>query len=279
MDSQGGNITRITDSNENHFILGIDPSGRYIVSTRGTEEKKRLWMLDLAEGKETPLTDAENHAEGRTFSPDGEWIVFWMIPAGETTSDIYRIRRGGTDLTNLTNTPRALEFDPAWSNGGVEIAFTYNDLNPNRFVLKAMDTNGMNIRTIYDPQDAVAATIFPAGVYDPDWSPDDAWILIEKPIRFTGDGENGHAGVWRILKVRTDGSEVVDLTGAGEFAECALYLPSFSPDGDSIVFSSRCGPVDPSQTFININTMDSTGGSIQKLTDTPLWEQFAVWIR
>ena len=279
MDAQGGNITRITDSNENHFIMGIDPSGRYITATRGTEEKKRLWLLDLATGEETPLTDAANHAEGRTFSPDGGWIVFWMIPARETHSDIYKIRRDGTGLTNLTNTPQALEFDPAWSNGGDEIAFSYNDGDPNRFVLKAMDTDGNNIRTIYDPEDSVATTIFPAGAYDPAWSPNDEWILIEKPIKFTGNGENGTAGVWRILKVRADGSEVIDLTGAGEFAECALYLPSFSPDGNSIVFTSRCGPEDPSQTYLNINTMDSNGGSLQKLTDTPLWEQFAVWIR
>jgi Tol biopolymer transport system component len=259
--------------------MGIDPSGRYIAATRGTEEKKRLWLLDLVTGKETPLTDAENHAEGRTFSPDGEWIVFWMIPTGETYSDIYRIRRDGTGLANLTNTPQALEFDPGWSNGGNEIAFSYNDGHPNRFVLKAMDTNGNNIRTIYDPEDSVATSIFPAGAYDPAWSPDDEWILIEKPIRFTGNGENGTAGVWRILKVRADGSEVVDLTGAGEFAECAVYLPSFSPDGNSIVFTSRCGPEDTSQTYLNINMMDSNGGSVQKLTDTPLWEQFAVWIR
>jgi len=279
MDSQGGNIIRITDSDENHFIMGIDPSKRYLAATRGTDTKKRLWLLDLLAGEETALTDAENHAEGRSFSPDGEWIVFWMTLAGETTSDIYKIRRDGTELTNLTNTPLALEFDPAWSSGGDEIAFCYNDLTPNRFVLKAMDPNGENIREIYDPDDAVGTAIFPAGVYDPDWSPDDEWILIEKPIQFTGDGENGHAGVWRILKVRADGNEVMDLTGGGEFAECALYLPSFSPDGDSIAFSSRCGPEDPSQTFININTMDSNGGSIHKLTDTPLWEQFAVWIR
>lgn len=279
MDSQGENITRITDTDENHFIMGIDPSRRYIVATRGTEEKKQLWLFDLITGEETPLTNTEDHAEGRTFSPDGEWIVFWMIPAGEIYSDIYKIRRDGTDLTNLTNTPQALEFDPAWSNGGEEIAYNYNSLNPNRFVLNTMDTDGNNVRTIYDPEDSVATAIFPSGVYDPAWSPDDEWILIEKPIRFTDDGENGTAGVWHILKVRTDGSEVVDLTDTGEFAECALYLASFSPDGKSIVFTSRCGPGDITQTYLNINKMDSNGGSLQKLTDTPLWEQFAVWIR
>jgi len=72
MDAQGGDVTRITFTNENHFVVGIDASKRYVAATRGTENKKRLWLLDLQTGEETPLTDAENHAEGRSFSPDGE---------------------------------------------------------------------------------------------------------------------------------------------------------------------------------------------------------------
>ncbi len=279
MDSQGGNITRITDSNENHFIMGIDPSGRYIAATRGTEDKKRLWLLDLETGEETPLTDAENHAEGRTFSPDGEWIVFWMLPAGETFSDIYKIRRDGTGLTNLTNTPRGHEGDPAWSHGGDKIAFCYNDGNPNRFILKVMDTDGQNVRTVYNPDDSVATAIFPPGVMDPSWSPNDEWILVDKPVQFTGEGENAYAGIWRIMKVRADGSEVVDITGSGEHANSAVYLPSFSPDGNSIVFTSRYGPEDASSVSLNIFKMDTNSDSLEQLTDTPHWDQFAVWIR
>ena len=279
MDSQGLNITRITDSNENHFIFGIDPSRRYIAATRGTEEQKRLWLLDLETGEETPLTDAENHAEGRTFSLDGEWVVFWMVPAGETLADIYKVKRDGTGLTNLTNTPHANEGDPAWSHRGDKIAFCYNDGNPNRFVLKSMDTDGNNARTIYDPEDSVATAIFPPGVMDPSWSPDDEWILVDKPVQFTGDGENAYAGIWRIIKIRADGSEVVDITGSGAHANSAVYLPSFSPDGDSIVFTSRYGPEDASSVSLNIFKMDRNGGSLEQLTDTPHWDQFAVWIR
>ena len=279
MDAQGNDVTRITNTNENHFILGIDSSRRYIVATRGTEEKKRLWLLDLATGEEIPLTDAENHAEGRTFSPDGEWVVFWMVPTGETLADIYKIKRDGTSLTNLTNTPHANEADPAWSNGGDKIAFCYNDGNPNRFILKVMDTDGDNVRTVYNPDDAVATAIFPPGVMDPAWSPDDEWLLVDKPVQFTGKGENAYAGIWRILKVRADGSEVVDLTGLGAHANSAVYLPSFSPDGNSIVFTSRYGPEDASSVSLNIFKMDTNGGSLEQLTDTPHWDQFAVWIR
>ncbi len=279
MNTNGYNVTRVTNTDTNHAIFGIDPSERYIVATRFTTDKlKRVWLLDMVTGDETALTDADNNAEGRTFSPDGEWIVFWMIPNGETFSDIYKIRRDGTSLTNLTNTPLAHELDPAQSKTGIKIAFNYNNGSPNRFILKTMDNNGSNVMEIYDPGSSVVSTpLFPPGVYDPSWSHDDEWILAEIPVKFTGDGENGHAGIWHIIKIRSDGSQIIDLSEAGGHSNRAEYLPSFSPDGNLIIFSGRYGPVNPSQISINIFTMDKDGGSLTNLTDSAFWEQFPIW--
>lgn len=279
MDAGGGSITRITDTDDQHYVFGIDSSRRYIAATRGDENKKRLWLLDLQTLAETPLTGEEDTAEGRSFSPDSEWIVFWMIPAGGTYSDIYKIKRDGTGLTNLTNTPQAHEFDPAWSNGGDRIAFVYNNGQPNHSVLSVMDTNGTNVSTIYDPEDAVDTERFPAGVYDPSWSPDDNYILVEKPVAFSGIGENGSAGVWHIIQVSVDGTEIDDLTQEGEMADCALYMPSVSPDGQWIILSARCGPEDPSQVSLDIYKISRDGTGMQKLTSSSYWAQFPVWIR
>ncbi len=279
MDAEGGSITRITTTNEQHFIFGIDSSRRYIAATRGSENQKRLWLIDLQTGKETPITREQDNAEGRSFSPDGEWVVFWMNPAGKNFSDIYKARRDGSELVNLTNTPLAHEFDPVWSNHGDHIAFIHNNGQPNRFVLKAMNMDGTNIRTIYDPVDAADTARFPAGVYDPSWSPDDMWILVDKPVKYSGNGENGGAGVWHVLKISADGQRVDDLTQTGELADCALYLPSFSPDGEWIVMSARCGPEDPSQVSLEIAKIRKDGTNTQKLTSSPYWEQFPVWLR
>jgi Tol biopolymer transport system component len=278
MDSQG-NITRITNTEEQHFIFGIDSSRRYILATRGSENLKRLWLLDLQSGEETPLTGAQDNAEGHSFSPDGEWIVFWMIPAGEKYSDIYKIKRDGSGLVNLTDTPLAHELDPAWSNNGDRIAFTYNNGQPDRFILKVMSADGTDIKTVYVPLDAVATPLFPPGVYDPSWSPDGNWILIEKPVKFSGEGENGGAGVWHIIKVSIDGRSVTDITGVGELADSALYLPSFSDDGEYIVMSIRSGSQNPAETSLEIIKLRADGSDVQKLTNTPFWEQFPVWLR
>lgn len=88
-----------------------------MVATPGSESR-RLRLLDLETGEERPLTGQNDHAEGRSFSPDGEWIVFWMIFAGEQQADIHKIKGDGTGLANLTRSPDAIDFDPAWSPEG-----------------------------------------------------------------------------------------------------------------------------------------------------------------
>lgn len=287
MDVAGGHITRITDTNEHHFLVGIDNTQTYLVVTKadrdtadpkglGDEDRKRLWIYNLSTGQERPLTDPESMAEGDSFSPDSEWIVFWMIPHNEQTSDIYKIRCDGSELTRLTHTPGANEFDPAWSNSGKEIAYNYYDTSLQRFILKVMDMNGQNERIIYDGGSGEAAERFPSGNYDPSWSPDDQWIVFERIMSYRE--ENGKAGIWHILKVRHDGSEVIDLSMLGDHADICEYLPSYSPDGTLIVFSCRRGPSDPSQVTINVFVMDQNGGSLSQLTDGPSWNDGAIWI-
>ena len=113
MDADGGNITRLTFTKDQHFITGIDRSRRYIATTRivtGKKDRKSLWVLDLETKEEIRLTDPRFHAEGDSFSPDGQWIVFLMKLADKDQMDIYKIRRDGSLLTRLTNTPKILDY-------------------------------------------------------------------------------------------------------------------------------------------------------------------------
>ena len=134
MDVNGDNAIRITKSKYHHFIVGMDPSRRFIVTSRaerdtakpkglGDEDKRSLWILDLASKTEQRLTAPKNHAEGDSFSPDGQWVVFHMKVGDSQESDIYKMRIDGSGLTQLTNTRDAIEGDPSWSHNGREIVF------------------------------------------------------------------------------------------------------------------------------------------------------------
>ena len=196
---------------------------------------------------------------------------------GENQADIYKIKRDGTNLTQLTNTKDATESDPAWSSDGKHIAFVSYSAQVNRFVLKIMDANGSNVKTVYDCNDTISTPYFKPGVYDPSWSPDDKWIVFEKPVHYSGENED--AGIWHIFKIHPNGSGLIDLSANGGHTNMAEYLPSFSGDGEYIVFSARYGSSDPSNVQVDIFKMDKDGENIVKLTHWSSIDEFGVWIK
>lgn len=287
MSINGTNVVRITESSYHHFICGVDPSKRYMVTSRaeedtnspsglGDEDKRSLWIIDLTLQQEMRLTDPMNHAEGDSFSPDSYWIVFHMKLSGQENSDIYKIRRNGTQLTQLTNTPNAIEGDPSWSPDGTKIVFDYLDSELPRFVLKTMDINGGNIETVYDGGAGVSTPSFPPGNYDPSWSPDGEWLIYERAISF--NNENWGSGIWHIFKVRIDGTDATDLSQAGGHTAWAEFLPSFSPDGNFIIFSAFYEAENPNNSLDDVLVMDTNGGSVIKVSSSPYSDKYPSWI-
>ena len=109
-----------------------------------------------------------------------------------------KIKRDGSGFTQLTDTPDVNEFDSQWSKSGDKITYNSYSLAAPRFVLNTMNPDGSGSQTIYDGIDTVSTPYFPPGAFDPSWSPDNEWIVFEKPVHY--DGENGDAGVWHISR-------------------------------------------------------------------------------
>ncbi|MFH1170600.1 MAG: DUF5050 domain-containing protein [Candidatus Vogelbacteria bacterium] len=282
MNKNGKNVNRLTFSDKHHFIMAIDKTKRYILTSvaekdtdspsgLGDEDRRSLDLINLQEKTETKLTPSENHAEGRSFSSDGQWIVFLMKIKGEEQADIYKIKIDGTSLTKLTGTKTISEGDPSFSHDGNQIVFT--SLENGRFILKLMDSDGKNVKTIYDGGEGVTVGPFPPGNYDPAFSPDDKWIVFERAK--SSNSENWGNGVWHILKVKKDGTSVVDLSQIGGHTDRAEFLPSYSPDGKSIIFSAYYNAPNSQDSLNNILIMDAESGAI---TGKLVNGKYAVWI-
>ncbi|MDG6218479.1 MAG: hypothetical protein QCI00_03460 [Candidatus Thermoplasmatota archaeon] len=293
LDLNESSLKRITYSNVHHFLIGIDSQKRYIVAARavddthmpkglGDEDDKSLWVIDLQTGEELRLNEEGTIAEGKSFSSDSEWIVFWMQKNASIASNIYKTRKDGSELTQLTNTTDSFEFDPVWSKDGESIVFTCYNHNIGRSVLKKMDAEGSNVIFVYDGGEGVTTLLFPPGNYDPSWSPDGNWIVFDRTVRFNEEigGENGGAGVWHIFKVRSDGTDVLNLSKENNQQNAANYLPSFSSNGSQIVFSSRYGMADPKIVKIDLFLIDDHGGSLRKLTNSEnsIYYDMGIWL-
>ena len=279
---------RITYTQAHHYLIGVDSSRRYIVTscadrdtTRprglGDEDLRNVWIIDLEHKVCRRVTPRDNLAEGDSFSPKGEWVVFFMVPKGKHLGDIYKVRRDGTQLTNLTKTPDTSESDPVWSHDGTSIAYLALKTTPLRFVLRTMDSDGKNPKDIHDPGQGSAATeFFPAGCYDPSWSPDDEQIVFSQPV--AGGNHNGRAGIWHICTIRRDGKGFRNLSQTGAHAKWANYIPRFAANGDLVLFSARYGPADPAEVKVDVFTMTLEGTMLQNLTSSPWVDDGAFWL-
>jgi Tol biopolymer transport system component len=80
-----------------------------------------LTLIDVESGDVTAqLAFGLDEVQTATFSPDGQEIIFVGLSEGQ--SDLYRVRRDGTELRRLTQ-DRHAERDPQWSPDGRFLAY------------------------------------------------------------------------------------------------------------------------------------------------------------
>lgn len=175
--------------------------------------------------------------------------------------DIYMMKEGTKKLEKLTEHP-ALDYDAVVSPDGKWVVFTSERDGYPRLYIKSTDKKESARMLIESESMQDQASI----------SPDGKWIAFVST-------HNGNAEIYK-LPFLPDSLSVVEKALNLTKHPAGDFRPSFSPDGQQIVFSSdRDHPVKPHAFFSfavnrtgDIFVMNSDGTKTKKLTNSESWD-------
>ena len=286
LDADGTNPRRLTDNADADWLPKLSPDGKRIAfdSNRARGAGEPLNTVDLflmkADGKDQRLLTRGGSA---SWSPDGKYIAFHRSASGTglpinpnpsaatIDSDIFVIRVPDDDEPveepiNITNSPGQVDDDPDWSPDGEKIVFTRHP-----------DTEHPTERPFPYPSQRIYVLDLDTGVVKqlshsdfeeraPAWSPDGQRIAYMCRM-----GPNDAFGVptFEICVINADG------TGFKRLTDNALLeaTPTWSPDGQQIVFHGNVGGQASAQLFV----MNADGTVRTQLTFPPGINQLASW--
>ena len=204
---------------------------------------ERLYEYDLATAtSRVPISCDACAADEPSYSPDGKRLLFVLYDGGFVFSEnvggevpadcglaTQELATGEISrLTSNTEPPCDREYGPRWSPDGSQIVYSrdpYEAGQPQGTSVYVIDADGTNERRLTDPS-------LPMG--EAAWSPDGAWIVFSSYPLF----EYGEAPTpSNLYRIRPDGTELEQLT-FNEGSDPRATIPSFSPDGAWIVFTS-----------------------------------------
>jgi TolB protein len=308
MAPDGTNQRRVTDHPGGDAFAALSPDGKKIVfdSNRNRAPTEPLNTSDLfvmnTDGSEqTPLT----RGSSASWSPDSKWIAFHASASGTgtpirtdpgsatTDSDIFvanldDLLAGVEPARNLTRgwtepdgQRSRIADDADWSPDGQRIAFTAHDADDNPpvppFLSNSAEIYALDPAGTGPPQRLTFTSVPGDGLPDeeersPAWSADGTRIVYSCRI-------GGDAADFELCVIDPDGTHRVQLTNNA----VPDLTPTFSPDGERIVFHRPVPGPTPGQflqqqfTIPSTPNADGTLPTATQLTGPPGGNLFANW--
>jgi DNA-binding winged helix-turn-helix (wHTH) protein/Tol biopolymer transport system component len=137
------------------FAPTLSPDGERVVFHRvGEADESRLWIAAVAGGRPEPLTTEQLTERAGSWSPDGEWYVYWASPREGGARALKKVRTTGraTPETLLEDLRLTSSTAPIWSPDG-------------RWVLVAHD--GLTLLSLYgEPSRKLGTEAMPCAFAD-----------------------------------------------------------------------------------------------------------------
>jgi len=187
-------------------------------------------------------------------SPDGRTILFDLL------GDLYTVPIDGGDATRRTS-GMAWDYMPRWSPDGSTIAFA-SDRGGNEDIW-LMDRNGGHLRRLTHEVDARLSS--------PTWTRDGQYIIARRTEPYPGPNDYGRQHpLWMYAIAGGTGVQIVPATL--DAPKTSNSGPAFSPDGNTMYFSSHAGGSFSAEGRIGlfqIISLDRRTGRQHALTSAP----------